>query len=57
MSSPQGSGDQSKAWQHYKRTGVILPGQQGEIAARLAARQSEVTEETTRRDEKIKVEP
>lgn len=57
MSSPQGSGDQSKAWQHYKRTGVILPGQQGEIAARLAARQSEVTEETTRRDEKIKVGP
>lgn len=57
MSSPQGSGDQSKAWQHYKRTGVILPDHQGEIAARLAARQSEATEETTRPDEKVKVRP
>lgn len=26
----------SPAWDHYKRTGVILPGYQGDIAQRLA---------------------
>lgn len=57
MSSPQGRSDQSKAWEHFKRTGVILPDHQGEIAARLAARQSETTEDTTRPDEKVTVRP
>lgn len=57
MSSPQGRSDQSKAWEHFKRTGVILPDHQGEIAARLAARQSETTEDTTWPDEKVKVRP
>lgn len=27
-----------KAWEHYKRTGVIIPAYQSEIADRIAAR-------------------
>lgn len=35
-------GTASKAWEHFKETGVILPGHYNEISARLAEAQREV---------------
>lgn len=56
MPPATGSDDRSRAWKHFERTGVILPGHQSEIAARLAARQrDESTENAAEPDERARV--
>lgn len=52
MPAPEGRTDRSTAWDHFQRTGTILPHSQSEIAGRLADRTAETTEEEAVTDDR-----
>lgn len=52
MPGSQGRNDTSTAWNHFRRTGVILPSHESEIAERLATRaESSASEDAANEDE------